>query len=57
MDFEQTLMLGHKLLVCTKSSKLTHERFNKSENQNQKSVQFEVISSIIKVLQRLASFI
>jgi len=23
MDFEQTLMLGHKLLVCTKSSKLT----------------------------------
>jgi len=24
MDFEQTLMLGHNLLVCTKWSKLTH---------------------------------
>jgi len=24
MDFEQTLMLGHKLLACTKWSKLTH---------------------------------
>jgi len=23
MDFEQTLMLGHNLLVCTKWSKLT----------------------------------
>jgi len=24
MDFEQTLMLGHKLLACTKWTKLTH---------------------------------